>query len=110
MRKAILVLSIMSCALTGADARGRHHHGRHFDMYLQARLVLTRPLPKGSQRGAVDVSDWPWSLQRTTCRRKGPLTQHKSFLGTGIWSPPTQTATGNVLYRRMARVGSNGTE
>ena len=28
-------------------------------------LVLTRPLPKGSQRGAADVSDWPWSLQRT---------------------------------------------
>src|SRR6516162_8648838 len=36
MRKAVLILSIMSCALASADARGRHHHGGHFDMYLQA--------------------------------------------------------------------------
>jgi hypothetical protein len=26
------------------------------------------------------------------------------------WSPPTQTATGNGLYRRMAWLGSSGTE
>jgi hypothetical protein len=36
MRKTVLLLSMMSCAFTGADARGRHHHGHHFDMYLQA--------------------------------------------------------------------------
>src|SRR5215471_6912631 len=54
MRKTVLVLSIMSCALTGADARGRHHHGHHFDMYLHA--------PPGA--------DTP-STQRQSTRRSG---------------------------------------
>ena len=54
MRKAVLILSIMSCALVSADARGRHHHGHHFDMYLQA----------------MPGADTP-STQRQSSRRSG---------------------------------------
>ena len=50
MRKAVLVLSIVSCALTGADARGRHHHGHHFDMYLQAMPGAETPSTQRQSR------------------------------------------------------------
>ena len=54
MRKAVLIVGIMSCALAGADARGRHHHRHHFDMYLQA----------------LPGADTP-STQRQSTRRSG---------------------------------------
>ena len=51
MRKAVLILSIMSCALASADARGRHHHGHHSHMYLEALFSADTPYPK-----AVDAA------------------------------------------------------
>jgi hypothetical protein len=72
--------------------------------------VMRRHLREHGPCAAADVSDWPWSLDRATCQRKGPLTQHKLFPGTGNWSPPIQTATGNDLCHRMGRLGSSGTE
>ena len=56
--------------------------------------MLTRPLPKGSQRGAVDVSDWPWSLQRTTCRRKGPIDTAQIVPRDWNLESPAQTRNG----------------
>ena len=94
MRKALLVLSIMSCAITGADARGRHHHGHDFDMYLQAmpgadtpsgqrqstrrsgreRLVVVAPtdhLPAERSIDTAQIVPRDWNLESPDPNRNG---------------------------------------
>ena len=107
MRKAVLIFSIMSCALVGADARGRHHHGHHFDMYLEpgADTPSTQrqsPRRSGRERLAVVASTDHLLAERSIDTAQiVPRDWHLES--------PTQTATGNVLYRRMGRRGSSGT-
>ena len=92
MRKVVLVLSIVSCALTGADARGRHHHGHHFDMYLQAlpgadsthrqstrrsgreRLAVVAPTDQMPAERSIDTAQIvprDWNLESPDPNRNG---------------------------------------
>jgi len=92
MRKAVLILSIMSCALASADARGRHHHGHHFDMYLQAlpgadstqrqstrrsgreRLAVVAPTDQMPAERSIDTAQIvprDWNLESPDPNRNG---------------------------------------
>src|SRR5215467_10326528 len=99
----------MSCALAGADARGRHHHGNHFDMHLQALPGADTPSTQrqSTRRGGRERSAVVAPTDHLPAERSIDTAQ----IVPRAWKleSPTQTATGNVLYRRMGWLGSSGT-
>ena len=63
--------------------------------------VPTRPLPKGSHRGAADVSDRPWSLQRTDGEELTQVRGQRSWISVSGFR-------GDCIFYRQALLACAG--